>query len=810
MTDAHQPVIETPTAEPRARRVSAVWLVPLIALAISLVVAWQSYSARGPTIEIVLDGAAGIEAGKTAIRFREVNVGIVEALAFTDDLKNVVATARIEKEMAHYIDDSAQFWVVRPSVSTQGVTGIETVLSGVYIEAYWSGAAGPRVERFEALPRAPLTLADTPGLRVRLRAPDGGSLAAGAPVLFKRIPVGRIETVELDDAGDVTVDLFVNAPYDAFLTAGARFWNASGFSINLGAGGASLNVESLAALVQGGVAFAQVGSELDPVDEGHVFELYASETVARQNVIEDLPGARVALNAFFDSSVAGLAPGARVEFRGVTVGEVTAFQPVILQVGERPELAMRVTLEVMPQRLGVPADEGDPVEAGLDLMARLVERGLRAQLATSGLLSQALHVDLAELPEAQPASLLRDAEPLPVIPTAPSEVSGLAASAEGVMKRLSDLPIEELMASVTTLMANVNALVTEEGFRQAPANLGALIADVREIVEESGIKETPARIAATLASIQAVVADVETRELMGALADTIETTRVTIEKFGVAADGVPDLIDQVSAVAGEARALPLDEFIASATRTVDGIDALVRSEATAALPGSVDAALGEARALISDLRAGGSVDNVNAALASLRQLTDELRTANLGAEIAEAVAAAERAATNVGSASEGLPEIVDNLRALSARVEALPLDALVASATSTLDEADALLATDGMKRAPDELAQALAEVRALVSELRAGGAVTNVNAALASADEAAAAITAAAGQLPGLISRIDALTLTADAAIAGFAPGSELTRETQALLRDLRNAAQSVNALVLALERRPNSVLFGR
>jgi paraquat-inducible protein B len=810
MTDAHEPRIEMPKAEPRSRRISAVWLVPLVALAISLFVAWQSYSSRGPTIEIVLDNAAGIEAGKTTVRFRDVNIGIVESVAFTPDLKNVVATARIEKSMAHFLDDSAEFWVVRPQVSTQGVSGIETVLSGVYIEAFWDGAPGARVDRFTALPQPPLTRADQPGLRVRLRAAEGGSLTAGAPVLYKRIPVGRVEKVELTTEGDVFVDLFVNDPYDGFLTEGARFWNASGFSINLGAGGASLSVESLASLVRGGVGFAQVGSRAEPVAEGHVYELYASESAARQNAIEDLPGERVSLNAFFDSSVSGLEPGAKVEFRGVTVGEVTAFQPVVIRDGDRPQLRMRITLAIVPQRLGVIAEDGAIPEAGLDLLSELVDQGLRAQLATSGLLAQSLHVNLAELPDAAPATLLRDAQPLPVIPSAASQTSGLAASAEGVMKRISSLPLEELVETFTTLLANVNAVVADPNVRKAPADIAALIADVREVVETSGIKETPAQIAQTLASIREVVGEVETQEIVAALTETIETTRTTIEKFGVVADGVPALVASVTGVADEARALPLEDFIASATRTVDGIDTLVRSERVAAIPDSVDDALGEVRGLIADLRAGGTVENVSATVASLRALTDDLRAANLGAEISNAVASAERAAQSVDTATENLPEVIENLRALSARVEQLPLDQLVTQATQTLDATESLLASDGMKRVPDELAQSLAEIRGLVTELREGGAVANVNATLASADQAAAAITAAAEQLPALIQRIDALTSTANSTIAGFSPGSELTRETQALLRDLRNAAQAVNALVISLERKPNSVLFGR
>ncbi len=806
-----EPVIETPRAEGSSRRVSAVWLVPLIALAISLGVAWRTYSERGPVIEIVLDSAAGIEAGRTALRFREVNVGVVETIGFTDDLTQVRATVRVEPQIERFLDASAQFWVVRPSVSTQGVTGIQTVLSGVYIEAFWSGAAGPRVETFTALPRPPLTPADQPGRRIGLRAPDGGSISVGAPILFKRIAVGRIETVELTEAGDVRINAFVNAPYDAFLTTGTRFWNSSGFSINLGAGGASLNVESLVSLLQGGVGFAQVGSELDPIEDGRVFELYASETVARQNVIEDLPGARLTLNAFFDASVSGLAPGARVEYRGVTVGEVTAFQPVILRGQGGTRLVMRVTLAVLPQRLGVPSAEGDPAEAGLDLISDLVENsGLRAQLASSGLLSQSLHISLAEIAAADPATLDRAANPHPVIPTAPSETSGIAASAEGVMNRLSSLPIEELMTTFTTLLANINTIVTDEGVRTAPANLGALIADIRDVVETSGVRQTPAQIAAVLASIQAIVAETETSELVSTLAATLDTARLTIEKFGTAADGVPGLLDRASTLADRVNALPLDAFLASATDTVNGVDALIRSDGVTTVPAAVNTALAEARGLIADLRTGGAVSNVNDSLAALRLILDDLRAANLGAEIARAVTAAQSAAANVDSASQGLPALVRNLETLSAQVNELPLDALIANANATLDGAEALLAADGVDRVPNELAGSLAQVRLLIAELREGGAVDNVNATLASADQAAAAISAAAERLPALIARLDAISVRADSALATFAPGSELNRETQSLIRDLRNAAQSVNALVLALERRPNSVLFGR
>lgn len=808
MTDLHDPVIETPKSEPSSRRISAVWLIPLVALAISLVVAWQSYQDRGPTIEIVLDSAAGVTAGTTSIRYRDVQIGVVEKLGFTPDLRNVVVTARIDKDMARYLDDSAQFWVVRPSVTAQGVTGIETVLSGVYIEAHWDGTEGARVDRFTALPRAPLTPDGTAGRRVALRAPDGGSLAIGAPVLFKKIAVGRVENVELLPSGEIQVALFVNAPYDAFLTQGVRFWNASGFSIQLGAGGASLNVESLISLLQGGVSFAQVDGDMTPAAEGQAFDLFASEAAARQNAVENLPGARVDVSIFLNGSVAGLEPGAPVLFRGATVGSVAALAPVVEGEGDSRWLSMRATLSISLQRMGLPPDATE--EQGLALLSDLVGKGLRAQLSASGLLSQTQRIELAEMPDAPPASMNLTARPNAILPSAPSDQSTLTASAEGLMNRLSSLPIEQLMTTVTTLVSNVNALVTSPEVRSAPENLGALLADIREMVDTSGIKETPAQIAATLASIQSVVSDIETRKVMASLADTIDATRATVEKFGVAAEGVPQLLEQTTRLADRVNGLPLDEFIASATRTVDGIDALARGEAATALPGSVNATLAEARGLIADLRNGGAVADATATLATLKELTDQLKAANLGAQIGQAAAAAERTAANVDNAAKGLPELMENLRALSARVNGLPFDQLTASADAVLRSADALLGAEGMDRVPTELAQSLAEIRGTLADLRAGGAVENLNATLASADQAADAITVAAGNLPQLIDSINSATARADQALATFAPGSEINRETQMLLRDLRNAAQSVNNLVTALERRPNSVLFGR
>jgi paraquat-inducible protein B len=201
---------------------------------------------------------------------------------------------------------------------------------------------------------------------------------------------------------------------------------------------------------------------------------------------------------------------------------------------------------------------------------------------------------------------------------------------------------------------------------------------------------------------------------------------------------------------------------------------------------------------------------VNATLASARTVADDLAAPEVASSLRAALADAAAAAANVSTASEDLPALIDNLQALSARASALPLEDLVTSGTRVLDTADTFLASEGVESVPPKLAAALEELRAILAELREGGAVANVNATLASADRAATAVTEAAADLPALVAELSRVAARADTALSTVGPNSDINRDTLLLLREVREAARSVNALVTALERRPNSVLFGR
>jgi paraquat-inducible protein B len=742
------PVVEVPRPGGPRRRISAVWLVPLIALIFSVAVAWRTYSERGPIIEIEFDNAAGIVAGQTAIRFRDVTIGQVESVDFTTDLQKVLVTARIASNMSDFIDSEARFWLVRPQVSAQGVTGIETVLSGVYIQAFFDSEPGAPAERFVAEARAPLTPADQPGLRVRLRAPDGGSVSEGAPVLFKRVAVGKIEQVELTPEGDVILDLFIDAPHDRFVTSATRFWNASGFSIQIGTSGASLNVDSLISLLQGGIGFDTVTSGGEPIEDDRIFALYPSESAARQSALDDDIGNRVTLHTIFEGSVRGLQVGAAVEYRGIRIGEVIDLRAVVTPDDSgTPVVTTRATLVVMPSRMGFSGD--NLVERVLDLMELRVQQGMRAKLASASILTGALFVDLADEPDAPPAVFDRDAEPYPILPGLPADPSSIAASAEGVLARVSNLPIEELLDNAVAFIASLNALVTDEAVRLAPQNLGLLLADIRDLVNQDGIQQAPAELAALLASVRGVVDDITERQVAQALTDALAQVDTVVATVNTAAERLPPLIDSLTALSDRATELPLDELLASATGLVDSLDGWLATDGMQDLPLALGQSLDQLRLTLAELRAGGTVENVNATLASVDRATAAISDAAV-----ELPSLLQR--LNV-IADEDLPPLVEELTTLSRRAGELPLEDLVASSTGLVTSIDAFLATDGMQDLPVSLAETLNELRQVLTDLREGGAVDSFNATMASTDQAAQAIAGAAADLPVLIAQLSAV-----------------------------------------------------
>ena len=228
---------------PHRRNLPLVWIIPLVAALIGGWLAVRTILERGPTITITFKTAEGLEAGKTHVRYKDVNIGLVTAVTLSDRFSKVLVTAQIEKHAAGLLVDDAKFWLVKPRVTLSGVSGLGTLLSGNFI-GFEEGKSTERRHDFTALDVPPIVTGGQPGRQFILRADTLGSLGIGSPLYFRRLPVGQVIGYDLGDGGrHVDVRAFVESPYDTFVAEGTRFWNASGLDMSLGANGIEVRTE---------------------------------------------------------------------------------------------------------------------------------------------------------------------------------------------------------------------------------------------------------------------------------------------------------------------------------------------------------------------------------------------------------------------------------------------------------------------------------------------------------------------------------------------------------------------------------------
>lgn len=433
-----------------------VWLIPLVAALIGGWLAVKAVLERGPTISITFSTAEGLEPQKTRVKYRNLDIGRVTAVAFSEDRTKVVATLELSKQAEPFLVADTRFWVVRPRVSGTQVSGLGTLLSGAYI-GMDAGTSTETKREFTGLDVPPIVTVDLPGRHFQLRADDLGSLDVGSPIYFRRIQVGSIVAYELDPNGaGVKLRAFVNAPYDHHVKADTRFWQASGFDVALDASGIRLNTESVTSMLMGGVAFQTPAESVKapPAPANANFALYPDRGMAMR-----LPDtAEETYHVIFAESVRGLSVGAPVDFRGVVIGEVSAidvdFDPA------QGDVRIPVEIRLYPDRLRGKARKA-VADPGV-LIDKLVGRGLRAQLRNGSLLTGQLFVALDFFPDEPKAKVLRRAGRAE-IPAVAGSLQELQATLLGLARKLDKLPIEAVVADLRkSLQALESALGATE------------------------------------------------------------------------------------------------------------------------------------------------------------------------------------------------------------------------------------------------------------------------------------------------------------------------------------------------------------
>jgi len=475
------------TAVPKKRRrLSVVWIIPILAAVVALGIVVQRILSEGPTITIVFKAAEGVEAGKTTVKYKEVNIGLVKDVKLSDDFTRVVVKAKIDKSAAGLIMEDTKLWVEQPRVTLSGVSGIGTLLSGNYI-GLERGSSNVARRDFIGLEVPPAITVDQPGKKFALQSDDLGSVGIGSPLYYRRLNVGQVIGYNLSEDGrSVTIEIFVNAPYDKYVTNYTRFWQASGVDVTMGAEGLSVQTQSLISLLVGGIAFETPPSAPDakPAPAVTAFALYANRTAAaakHETVMQPYV-------LYFNEPLRGLSVGAPVTLLGLPVGEVTnvGFEYDPATQGVRP----RVDIVIYPSRFmsqvkdSAQAEQLARTEKGRHaFVQRAVDRGFRAQLKSGSLVTGQLYIAFERFPDA-PKVKVDWAKSPPELPVMPGGLQDLENKINGILAKIDKMPLEAIGEDLKKLLETTDRMLKRIDTEITP-ELKSTLENLKRVLEST-------------------------------------------------------------------------------------------------------------------------------------------------------------------------------------------------------------------------------------------------------------------------------------------------------------------------------------
>ena len=481
---------ESVIIESRKRRISGIWIVPLVAVLLGLWLAVDAYLKQGPTITLRFSSAEGLQADKTLVKVRSVTVGTVTGVRLASDLEGVVVTAELTPDARELLREDSEFWVVRAEVRGASVTGIGTLLSGAYIEISPGKGEPTRQRSFQGLDRRPVSPAGTPGKRLKLISESSGSVSVGSPILYRGYRVGTVESIELQvEDQRVVYSVFVDAPYDALVSSNSRFWNASGVSAELSSEGIKVSIGSLQSALMGGVAFdlpRNTAAGRD-VESDTVFRLYPNEASIHQNPFRNWKEYVVS----FKQSLRGLNPGAAVNYRGIRIGSVVRI--MLADLTTNPEVdgetgqAIPVLIRLEPGRLAI-EDSLQGTAIMEESVAVAVQNGLRATLESGNILTGARLIEL-DIYETETPEALGDFLGYPTIPTISGGLAHIQVQISQLLDKLNGLPLEGVLLRAETSLAELE---------------GTLVA-LRRFAESEGVQTLPDRVQQSLDELNEVL-----------------------------------------------------------------------------------------------------------------------------------------------------------------------------------------------------------------------------------------------------------------------------------------------------------------
>ncbi len=465
---------------------SIVWLIPIITLVIGGWLIARTALDQAPRANISLKTAEGIEAGKTRIKYKSVDIGLVEEIQFSEGFDHVILSISLNQGLENFLRRNTRFWVVRPQLSLRGVSGLSTLVSGSYIEI--DPGPGAKQDHFIGLEQMPLITTDDAGSQITLVTDKLGSLGSRSPIYYRGLDAGEVLGYELgSDAKSIYIHAFIRDPYDKLIKGNSRFWNVSGLDVSLDANGIDLKTASLQALMFGGISF-ETPTTLERSDESIeslIFTLYPNHDV----IDEQSYTRKQQFVMYFTSSVRGLNAGAPLEFKGIRIGTVLDIRLEFNSLDS--SFKIPVLVEIEPDRI-IDSASGSSANA-METLAKLIDSGLRANLATGSFLTGKLFVELNMHPNTPAVYMDEGRSAYPELPTVPGAFEAMTVSIQAFMSKLEAINVDKLGEEIVGILSGANSLLNTDESEQTVTDLQASFRALKNIlrsVDEIGVEKT--------------------------------------------------------------------------------------------------------------------------------------------------------------------------------------------------------------------------------------------------------------------------------------------------------------------------------
>ena len=477
--------------------ITSIWIVPIIAIVIALWLAFQYYSELGPKIEIIFQSNEGLREGQSQVKFRNVPIGKVLKVMLNEDGEGVKVIARIDKEAAIYLNDEARFWIVKPEVGMGGISGLDTILSGTYINMM-SEKKKTSKRDFIGLEQPYRLLED--GDYFHLTASSSHNLKIGTPVFFKSMKAGFVEYVTIGlDEQSVDVIIYVDKAYVSYIHTDSKFWVQSSLSIDYLNGQLNFNIAPMSNIVSGGIEFSSSGEDTKKkVPYNYIFRLYKDSAVAAEKKIGKGGKAIRNYHMLFSESTAKLKKDASVKYDSFDVGRV---KDVAYRYDSKSHQMSGEVVVLIDTSIFFDMTEDN--HTGRDNLENAVKEGLRASLQEHDPITGYLYIDLDFVETNQTEMIVRK-EHYAIFPTVSSSGEGIMSGLSGLIDSIRELPLESLIVSINEAVENFSGLMqsNEQSIAKLLSGLNETLDGVNKMVGSKDFAKMPAELNKTMKELQ--------------------------------------------------------------------------------------------------------------------------------------------------------------------------------------------------------------------------------------------------------------------------------------------------------------------